>query len=246
MSNADTWLDDVFRAGGDSESPLSPNIPRYYLPKPRKELANSSPGKNAPIASPAKRKRPALSEIDLPNDTVRKSPQTCRVSYPPKRQRPAFAEIQIPNMAYRSRSPKRRGTRSTSDVDGNAFVAAQPDAMVRQHRPNTRMAIRSLENVVVSPRPAPGRSGISGALIGGFEDQHQQEPSIDESADSKNSKRSLSPTRRMVDLRVTEKRIAEKGVTSSSDVPSDVQSLHLEVQTTGMSGYGIVPMEIKV
>ena len=246
MSNADAWLDDVFHAGGDSESPLSPNIPTYYLPKPRKGLANSSPGKTAPIASPVKRKRCALSEIDLPNERVREFRETCLGSFPPKRQRPAFAESELSNMAYRSRSPKKKGTTNTQDVDENAFVAAQPDATVRQHRPNTRMAIRSLDKVVNPPGLASGRSGKSGTLVGGTEDQHQREPSIDESADSKNSKRSLSPTKRMVDLRVTEKRIAEKGVTSPSDVPSDVQSLHLEVQTTGMSGYGIVPMEIKV
>ena len=246
MSNADAWWDDVLRAGRDSESPLSPNIPAYYLPKPRKELLNSSTGENAPIASPVKRKRSALAEIDLPNDRVREARETCLCSSRPKRQRSALAEVGLSNMAYRSRSPKKKGTTSARDADENTFVAAQPDATVRQPHRNTRMAIRSLDKAVIPPRPASGRSGLSGTPVGGVADQDQQEPSIDESADSKNSKRSLSPTKRMADLRVAEKRLAEKGVTSPSDVPSDVQSLHLDVQTMGISGYGIVPMDIKV
>ena len=162
MSNADAWLDDVFRAGGNSESPLSPNIPTYYLPKPRTERVCESPGKTAPIASPVKRKRSALSQIDPPNEKLRDYRDTCLGSFPPKRKRPVFAESELSNMAYRSRSPKKKGTTSTRDVDEDAIFAVQQDATVRQHCPNTRMAIRSLDKVVNPPGLASGRSGKVG------------------------------------------------------------------------------------
>jgi hypothetical protein len=69
-------------------------------------------------------------------------------------------------------------------------------------------------------------------------DANDEECSIIGPASSKISKGSRSPTKRMVDLKVAEKKIVEKNVISSSDLPFDAQSLYLDIQTIGMTGCG--------
>ena len=142
----------------------------------------------------------------------------------------------------RSQSPRKKVGINKGDVDEGSF-AAETEAAPRCTRQSKHIVV---EEGQIRLRPTRSGSERSWTLNGRAGSLDQKESSIDESTESRNSKRSRSPTKRMVDLRVADKRIEEKGIYSLSDLPEDVRELHMDVQTLGMSEYGIVPMDIKV
>ena len=91
------------------------------------------------------------------------------------------------------------------------------------------MPIRGAADASALVTPMSSRIASSGASTGDATDVNDENSSINESASSKVSRRSRSPTMRMVDLKIAEKKIVEKGVTSNSDLPPDVESLYLDI-----------------
>jgi hypothetical protein len=73
------------------------------------------------------------------------------------------------------------------------------------------------------------------------------EASVAESVDSKVSKRSVSPTKRTVDLRVADERVIQKSIRSRADVPGDVQELlYKKIQGVATFSQSIIPKGIEV
>lgn len=71
--------------------------------------------------------------------------------------------------------------------------------------------------------------------------------SISSVAESTGSKaRSHSPTKRMIDLKVAEKKVSSKMVKSPVDVPEDVRKLYKEIQSLARVPRGVIPLGVEV
>ncbi|KAF2835310.1 hypothetical protein M501DRAFT_462650 [Patellaria atrata CBS 101060] len=235
MERADAWLTVTFAAGSDIEPPPLPNIPADYLAKPRRKRPTSAllPSSHPRIISLPKRKHTTLAEIDLPNEPL-PSPTEEPSPSRSKRQR----VVRIPNMRHQSQSPSKQKypARNKAQAGENAFDL---DAAPRRPRRTNPRPAKVLSETVM-PRLTPGVSE------GENEDWNQPDSSVTESADSRTSKRSVSPTKRMVDLRVADKRVLQKSVRSQSDVPRDVQELYRKVLSLTTFARSIIPKGIEV
>jgi hypothetical protein len=113
------------------------------------------------------------------------------------------------------------------------------DATPRQPRRNSRKPAQALgETAMPTLTPTTSENEVEG--------WYQPEPSIAESAESKVSKRSVSPTKRMVDLRVADKKVIQKSIRTRVDVPEDVQDLYKKIQGVATFARNIVPKGIEV
>jgi len=102
-------------------------------------------------------------------------------------------------MADQARSPPRRRYPARSKVsvgDDTMDVDATP----RQPRRNSRKPAQALgDTAMPALTPSTSENEVEG--------WYQPEPSVAESSESKVSKRSVSPTKRMVDLRIADKKV---------------------------------------
>ena len=234
MSHAEEWLDKVFQAGGDTVPPPSPDNLESCSPCLGRQSSVPLIHENDSTVTPPKRKCP---------ESFRDCSQSCKASSN-KKSRQILAEIGSPNMAHRS--PVKKGTKGFQVIDDDGSDAVRLNTTLRQARRDPRVPIRGAADASALDTPMSSRIASSGASTGDATDVNDENSSINESASSKVSRRSRSPTKRMVDLKIAEKKIVEKGVTSNSDLPPDVESLYLDIQTIGMTGCGIVPLEMKV
>lgn len=69
---------------------------------------------------------------------------------------------------------------------------------------------------------------------------------VESTNESTTSKRSRSPTRRMVDLQIAKKPVFPKTATSSTDVPQDVRTLYKAIQALARRAKGVIPLGIEV
>lgn len=69
---------------------------------------------------------------------------------------------------------------------------------------------------------------------------------VESTHESTTSKRSRSPTRRMVDLQIAKKPVFPKTATSSTDVPQDVRTLYKAIQALARRSKGVIPLGIEV
>lgn len=235
MDRADEWLTVTFDARNDVEPPLLPNVPLDYLAEPRKKRPKSSvlPRSHSPVISRAKRKRATLAEIDPPNDLLLSPVQESSLPLP-KRQRPTKAL----DMAHQPRSPSKKkyeARNQTSTADNTMDLEATP---TRPRHSNLRAAQPLSETAIPNLLPSTSEGEV--------ENLHQPDSAVSESADSRVSKRSVSPTKRMVDLRVADKRIIQKSIQSRLDVPGDVGDLFKKIQSLATFARNIVPKGIEV
>lgn len=162
---------------------------------------------------------------------------------PAKRKRAALAEICSPNkdikMTSRPRSPRKKANTKSQAEDENLFVAEDPDATPKAARSSNRPLIQESGKAAFPLRPeAKTSSGNPNSP-----DEHSS--SVGESTDSKGSRRSRSPTKRLADLSAAQRKVNISQILSPSDVPDDVRSLLREVETLGCK-IGVIPMELKV
>lgn len=230
MDRTNAWLTILSTVEGDIEPPPSPNIPTNYLAKPRKQ-------RRTPLLTPLshpipllKRKRNVLTDIACPNQL----PTGKLPLPPPKRRRPTEAL----NMTDQARSPSRRRypARSKASVGDGAMDV---DAAPRQPRRNSRRPVQALgDTAIPALTPSTSENQVEG--------RYQPEPSVAESSESKVSKRSVSPAKRMVDLRVADKKVVQKSIRSRADVPEGVQELYKTIQGIATFARDIVPRGIEV
>ncbi|KAF2872817.1 hypothetical protein BDV95DRAFT_593227 [Massariosphaeria phaeospora] len=257
MACAHTWLAAVHAADGHLEPPPEPDIPADYLQKPRRgpaptaylpraSLASPPPSSSAskPIPRP-KRRRAALAEIEPPNQ---------------KRQRTLNAPTRTMS-PRKSPSPARKSSRQTAmagkagkaqmTIEEAPAVAMQrvvdPDRTPRPARP--KRAVRPappVPDLHAWPAPVLMPSGSEGVAEDLENSEDAENAEIESSHASTNSKRSRSPTRRMIDLQIATKPIIPKTVTSSEDVPQDVRALYKAVRAVARMSKGVVPLGIEI
>jgi hypothetical protein len=69
---------------------------------------------------------------------------------------------------------------------------------------------------------------------------------VESTCESITSKRSHSPTRRMIDLQVAKKPVISRTATPSADVPQDVRTLFKMIQALARRSKCIMPLGIEV
>ncbi|KAF1997432.1 hypothetical protein P154DRAFT_524779 [Amniculicola lignicola CBS 123094] len=258
MACTSTWLANVHSAGGDSEPPPNPEIPTNYLQKPRRrptpEAYLALPPSSTRISfAPLKRRCAALSEIDPPNQ---------------KRQRAFTAPAHA--MSQNSRSPTRKSSRQTGtagkaqitttetpavehviaavehillttqhDVDPGATATPRPARQKRKAPPAL-----PIPNLHTRPMPVFPHSVSEEHTDEGTEDAEGAD--VESTRESTTSRRSRSPTRRMVDLQIAKKPVVPRTATSSTDVPQNVRALYKVMQTLSRRSKGVIPQGIEV
>ena len=132
---------------------------------------------------------------------------------------------------------------------GDAIAAVEHIVFRSQHAvdPNTtprptrrkRVAPPVLPILDLHTRPAPLLTpSVS-------EEQGDEDTEVESAHESTTSKRSCSPTRRMVDLQIARKPVISKMATSSADVPQDVKTLYRAVQALARRSKGVIPLGIE-
>ncbi|KAF1980433.1 hypothetical protein BU23DRAFT_8594 [Bimuria novae-zelandiae CBS 107.79] len=247
MVCADAWLANVRAAGGDSEPPPNPTIPAEYLQKPRRRpVPNASlvPLSASTYTSLAPLKRRAtLSEIDSPNQ---------------KRQQ---GTINAPThaMSQSSQSPTRKPSRQTEIARKARTITTDTPAVVAAVG-HTLLATQHVVDPNATPRPTRRKRAAplalpapnlhirpASVLTPSISEEHIDEDVEVESAyESTTSKRSRSPTRRIVDLQIARKPVVSKSATSSTDVPQDVRALYKAIQVLARRSKGVIPLGIEV
>ncbi|KAF1952945.1 hypothetical protein CC80DRAFT_507689 [Byssothecium circinans] len=248
MACASAWLADVHAAGGDLEPPPNPEIPAEYMQKPRRRpapeayLASPAPSTCTSFARP-KRRRAALSEIDPPNQ---------------KRQRALNAPPHV-----MSRSPTRKSSRLTGT--GKARITTKEAPAVENVISAVEHILLATQHVVdpnATPQPTRQKRAAPPALpipdlhtrpalvlAPSVSEEHADEDAEDAEVESTyesiTSKRSRSPTRRMVDLQIAKKPVVPKTATSSTDVPQDVRTLYRTIQALARRSKGVIPLGIE-
>jgi hypothetical protein len=193
-------------------------------------------------------------EADIPTEYVRKprrrpapnaclftplAPSICTSFARPKRRRAALSEIDSPNdkrqrvrnapaltMSQTPQSPTRRSSRQTGTA-GRTWATTKEASVVEQ-------------SWLVMPAPV---------LTPSVSEEHQYDAGgaeVESAYESTTSKRSRSPTRRMVDLQIARKPVVPKTATSSKDVPKNVETLYREVQALARRSKGVLPRGIEV
>ncbi|KAF2467996.1 uncharacterized protein BDR25DRAFT_266464 [Lindgomyces ingoldianus] len=247
MDCTNTWLADVHAAGGDLEPPPKPEIPAEYLQKPRRRpapetyLASPPSCICASFARP-KRRRVVLSEIDPPNQ---------------KRQRSLNAVAHVMSQ----RSPTRKSSRQTGTAGKarittkeappveDVIAAVEHIVLGTQHviDPNTTPRPTRQKRVAPPALPIPDPHTRPAPILtpSVSEEQAGEDTEAESAHESTTSKRSRSPTRRMVDLKVAKKPVVSKTATSSTDVPQDVKTLYKTIQALARRSKGVIPLGIE-
>jgi hypothetical protein len=73
-----------------------------------------------------------------------------------------------------------------------------------------------------------------------------EDAEVESTHESTTSKRSRSPTRRMVDLQIAKKPVVPKTATSSTNVPQDVRTLYKAIQALARRSKGVIPLGVEV
>ncbi|KAH8726969.1 hypothetical protein GQ44DRAFT_825526 [Phaeosphaeriaceae sp. PMI808] len=251
MACTNKWLADVHAAGGDIEPPLNPEIPAEYLRKPRRGPAPEAyltfppPSTCTSFVSP-KRRSTALPEIDLPNQ---------------KRQRALKAPAHA--MSQDSRSPTRKSSRqnkmvdkaqiTTSETSGvdDVAVAVEHVSLTTQHVVDLNVTSRSTrrKRAVPPALPTPDLQAwptpVLTPSVSGTQVDDAGDAEAESTRKSTTSKRSRSPTRRMVDLQIAKKPVFSKMATSSTHVPQDVRILYKAIQALARQSKGVIPLGIE-
>ena len=188
---------------------------------------------------------------NIPTDYVQKprwrhAPETYPLAPPalaqPKRQRAALYEIDTPNekrqrvhnapalaMSQTPISPTRRSSRQAGTT-GNKGTTTKEATVVE---------------LSFFSRPAPVLTpSMSEKHVDDVGDADDAE--VDTIHESTISKRSRSPTRRMVDLQIAKKPVISKTATSSKDVPQNVRGLYKNLQALARRSKGVIPLGIEV
>ncbi|CAI6342358.1 unnamed protein product [Periconia digitata] len=240
MNCADAWLANVRAAGGDLEPPPNPAIPAEYLQTPRRQPVPAAhlvppPSFIHSSLAPPKRRRAALSEIESANQ---------------KRQR--ALHVLGREMSQSSRSPTRKSSRQAGVRTTKTEALAEHDLLATQHvvDPNAtprqtlrkRAAPPSLPAPNLHTRPAPV---LTPSASEEQVDEDAENVEAQSAYESTTSKRSRSPTRRMVDLQIARKPVVSKSATFSTDVPQDVRVLYKTVQALARRSKGVIPLGIE-
>lgn len=77
-------------------------------------------------------------------------------------------------------------------------------------------------------------------------DEEVEDVEVESAYESTTSKRSRSPTRRMVDLQIARKPVVSKSAASSADVPQNVRALYKAIQVLARRSKGVIPLGIEV
>jgi hypothetical protein len=250
------WLANVQAAGGHFAPPPDPEIPIEYSQKPRRHPAPHaylvSPPPSTQTSSTRPKRRRALAEIRSPNK---------------KRQRGLNAQAHA--MSQDSRSPTRKSSRRTvhnahtimEETPGaqNLTSAVEHVLLPRQHAVDTYATPRPIRGKRATPPLLPLTDMLTGrapVLMPRVSEEHASADAGDveiaeaestcESTRSTTSRRSHSPTRRMVDLQVAKKPVIPKTATSSADVPQDVRTLYKMIQALARRSKCVIPLGIEV
>jgi hypothetical protein len=245
MACASAWLADVYAAGGDVEPPPNPDIPAEYQQKPRRHPASNAyltflpPSTYTSFARP-KRQRAALSEIDLPNQKRRRA-----LNAPT---RAMSQDLRSPtkksSRQTRAMNKARITTKETSAVD-DVIVVVDLNATPRPTR-RKRAAPPALPIPDLQTRPAPILTPSVSEEHADEDIEDVEDAEVESIQESTTSKRSRSPTRRMVDLQIAKKPVVSKTATSSTDVPQDVRTLYKAIQALARRSKGVIPLGIEV
>ena len=242
MDLCQAWITTV-PTNNDLEPLPDPRIPADYLQKPRRQHPASKQSQILPpLPYPrSKRKHTTLLEISPPNDR-----------WPLKHQQ--MPNTAKPTMSQPPRSPLKKSSRTTAkktmDTNESEEDKIDHNTTPRPARTRTRTALALAAAEV--PIPILNQTAIP-ALIpsapkGGSDlvrrDNDRSVSPVTESTDS--ATRSSSPTKRMVDLRVAEKALAQKGAKSPADVPEDVRKLYKAIRSLAFIPRNIIPLGIEV
>jgi hypothetical protein len=138
-------------------------------------------------------------------------------------------------MSQDPRSPTRQSTKQTKTVCKHPVTTKEaptaehvrdPNATPRPTRPK-----RAASQVLPIPDLHTSRAPVLRPSV--FEehaDRGMEDLEVESTHKSTTSKRSRSPTRRMVDLQIAKKPVVPKRATSSADVPQDEISLYKAIQ----------------
>jgi len=185
---------------------------------------------------------------NIPTDYVQKprwrhAPETYPLAPPAladlERHSAALSEIDAPNkkrqrvhnapahaMSQTPISPTRRSSRQAGTT-GNTGTTTKEATVVEQS---------------LFSRPVP-------VLTPSMSEEYVND--VDDAEDAEldsmiSSKRSRSPTRRMVDLQIAKKPVISKTATSSKDVPQNVRTLYKNIQALALRSKGVIPRGIEV
>ncbi|PVH92720.1 hypothetical protein DM02DRAFT_635138 [Periconia macrospinosa] len=237
---ADAWLANVRAAGDNSEPPPNPTIPAEYLQKPRRQPIPAAylvppPSFAHSSLAPLKRRRAALSEIISPNQ---------------KRQR----ALNVPGrkMSQSSQSPTRKSSRQAGARTTKTEAPAEHDLLATQPvvdpnaTPRQTLRKRAAPPSVPAPnlhtRPAPV---LTPSASEEQADRDTKDVDAQSAYESTTSKRSRSPTQRIVNLQIARKPVVSKLAISSTDIPQDVRVLYKAVQALAQRSKGVIPLDIK-
>jgi hypothetical protein len=244
MALPDTWLMGVLNAGGSSEPLPVPQIPADYLQRPRRQrpaseqtrpLSSHLPPPPASFSS-LNRRRAALAEIDDPNS----QPQRKRQRVP---KAPTPVVLQVPPLPSKLQSHiAARKVEDTRNKAPAVDVMDDPSVTPRPFRTRRKLASTPVTALDETAKPALIPSA-SEDKIGIDREDMEPASSVTESI---GSKRSRSPTKRMVDLQVAEKKVVPKTAKSPADVPEDVRGLYRAIQSLARVPRGVIPLGIEV
>jgi hypothetical protein len=249
MDCTNTWLANVHAAGGDLEPPPQPEIPAEYLQKPRRRptpeayLDSPPPSTCAPFAR-SKRRRAALSEIDPPNQKRLRALNAVAHVMPQNPGSPTRKSSRQAGTAGKARITTKEAPPVEDVIESVEHIAletqhADPNTTPRPTR-RKRVAPPALPILDLHTRPAPVLTpSVS-------EEQADEDTEVESAHESTTSKRSRSPTRRMVDLQIAKKPVVPKTATSSTDVPQDVKTLYKAIQALARRSKGVIPLGIEV
>ena len=249
MVSVHSWLKDVDAQGGGREPPPAPRIPDSYLQKPLRQHPASRPQPppphlpNLPSSSyGSNRKRPALAAIDPPNRCLRRRLSTQITPGYAKWQSPRSpSEMTTRSVAKKSEDSMRNvGTVGSMD----AVVTPRPGRVGRHATVGPATSAPTLHGANMPDWPPNYSPRDSDHIDRDGMDAPVSRSSVTESTGSKT--RSRSPTKRMIDLRVAEKKAVSKMVTSLADVPEDMQKLYKEIRSLARVPRAVIPVGIEV
>ena len=247
------WLTNVESAGGLFAPPPDPEIPIEYSQKPRRHPAPhaylvSPPLSTQPSSTRPKRRR-VFAEIESPN---------------PKLQRGLHGptHAMLPESRSPTRKPSRRTPRNAHTTMDEAPEAQDLTSAVehvllpRQHAVDPHATPRPTRRKRATPPLLPLIDTLTGrapVLMPRVSEEHASADAsdveiaeVESTCESTTSKRSLSPTRRMVDLQVAKKPVIPKTAISSADVPQDVRTLYKMIQGLARRSKVVIPLGIEV
>lgn len=109
-----------------------------------------------------------------------------------------------------------------------------------------RTALPALPIPDLHTRPAPVLTPSVSEEHADEDAEDAEDAEVESTHESTTSKRSRSPTRRMVDLQIAKKPVVPKTATSSIDVPQDVRTLYKAIQALARRSKGVIPLGIEV